>query len=244
MRADLVEAQAGIDWAFSNLLSFEARLQKWLNINVNIEIRDIPPPSTHNPIVATEKELLPSAFSVEAGAYINAIRSSLDILAMTLVRRHGLALPEDKVSFPFFRSELIFGTQKGGPLLQQLPDKERAIIEALKPYPEGNPALWTLHYLDIVRKHRHLLDVQIKPIHLSIAGNLKQEDFIPLATGTIRVNEETVLGLLRKGVPGATFRSTFYVAITEEGYAHRKPVLATLIHFAEVASQVIKLFDE
>ena len=63
---------------------------------------------------------MPLAFSVEAGAYINAIRSSLDILAMALVRRHGLAIPEDKVSFPFFRTEEAFRKQRGGPLLQQL----------------------------------------------------------------------------------------------------------------------------
>jgi hypothetical protein len=83
MRADLLEAQASVDWAVEQLLPFHQRLEA----NVVIEIRDVPPPATHNPIVAVERELLPISFSVEAGAYINAIRSSLDILAMALVRR-------------------------------------------------------------------------------------------------------------------------------------------------------------
>jgi hypothetical protein len=81
MSGDLVEAQASVDWTFDQLQPFDQRLEAWLEANVVIEVRDLPPPATHNPIVALEKELLPIAFSVEAGAYINAIRSSLDILA-------------------------------------------------------------------------------------------------------------------------------------------------------------------
>ena len=89
MRADLLEAQASADWVWGQLPLLDQRVEAWLAANVTIEIRDVPPPATHNPIVALEREILPIAFSVEVGAYINAIRSSLDILAMALVRRHG-----------------------------------------------------------------------------------------------------------------------------------------------------------
>jgi hypothetical protein len=243
MRSDLLEAQASIDWPSSQFLPFHARLDEWLNANVRIEIRDVSPPATHNPIVAVETELLPLAFSVEAGAYINAIRSSLDILAMALVRRHRVEIDERKVQFPIFWSEHAFTKESGGPLLQRLPDAERSIIEALKPYPEGNAALWTLHHLDIVRKHRRLLDVRIQPIHMSMEGALKPGDFEPLATGTIQANDETVLGLLRKGVPEPAIRSSFYVALTEPGYVGRKPILAALIHLADVAANIISRFD-
>ena len=239
MRPDLIEATASIDWPSSQFLPLHTRLEKWLAANVRIEIGDVPPPATHNPIVAVEKELLPLAFSVEAGAYINAVRSSLDILAMALVRRYDLEIAEDKVSFPIFKSEAAFRQKEGGQLVQRLPARERAIIEALKPYPEGNPALWTLHHLDIVRKHRRLLDVRIRPIHMSMEGALKPGDFEPLAIGFTPLRH----WLLRKGVPEPNFRSSFYVALSEEGYAARKPVLATLVHLAEVARGVIDLFD-
>jgi hypothetical protein len=243
MRADLLEAYASIDWPSSQFLNFDSRLEAWLKDSVHIEIRDVPLPATHNPIVAVEKELLPLTFSVEAGAYINAIRSSLDILAMVLVRRHGLAIPEDKVSFPFFRSREVFEKQKGGLILQHLPATERALIEDLKPYPEGNPDLWALHRLDILRKHQRLLDVRIQPIHISMAGSLEPDDFVPLATGTIQVNDETVVGLLRKGVPKPAFQSRFYVALSEQAYLKRRPVLATLVHLSDAARGVIGLFD-
>jgi hypothetical protein len=74
-------------------------------------------------------------------------------------------------------------------------------------------------------------------------GTLKPGDFVPLATGTIQVNDETVLGLLRRGVPEPAIRSSFYVALTEPGYVGRKPILATLIHLTDVATDVISRFD-
>jgi hypothetical protein len=243
MRADLLEARASIEWPSSQFLPFHARLEEWLKTNVRIEIRDNDPPATHNRIVAVEREFLPLAFSVEAGAYINAIRSSLDILAMALVRRYNLAIEEHRVEFPIFRSEALFMEKNGGPLLQRLPDRERAVIQALKPYPEGNPALWTLHHLDIVRKHRRLLDVHPQPIHVWLEGTLKPGDFKPLATGTIKANEETVLGLLRKGAPEPAVRSSFYAALAEPGYIGRKPILATLSKLADIATEVINRFD-
>jgi len=243
MQADLFEAKASVAWVFSQLQPFDERLAEWLKVSVKIKIRDVPPPATHNPIVAVETELLPFAYNVEAGAYINTIRSSLDILAMALVRRHSLEIAEDRVSFPIFRSEEAFTKQNGGTLLQLLPESDRAIIVSQKPYPEGNPALWALHHLDIVRKHRRLLDIHIQPIHLSMVGTLTADDFTPLATGPFQVNEETVLGLIRKGVPEPAMQSRFFVAMNEAGYVYRKPVIATLAHLADAAGGVIALFD-
>jgi hypothetical protein len=159
MRADLLEAQGSVDWVWGQLPLLSQRLEAWLEANVTIEIRDVPPPATHNPVVAIEKEILPIAFSVEAGAYINAMRSSLDILAMALVRRHGLPIEEHRVYFPIADSEEALIKKGGAPLLQQLPEEDRVKLFSLKPYRKGNAALWALHHLDIVRKHRRLLDV-------------------------------------------------------------------------------------
>jgi hypothetical protein len=37
MRADLLEAQASIDWPFSQFLNFDGRLEGWLKDSVRIE---------------------------------------------------------------------------------------------------------------------------------------------------------------------------------------------------------------
>jgi hypothetical protein len=243
MRADLLEAQATVDWVWGQLSPLSQRLEAWLEANVTIEIRDVPPPATHNPLVALEKELLPIAFSVEAGAYINTIRSSFDILAMALVRRYGLPIDESRVYFPIAESEDALVKKGGAPLLQHLPEEDRAKLLSLKPYCGGNTALWALHHLDIVRKHRRLLDVQIRPIHLSMSGPLKFSDFESLHGEPFQVGSETVIGLIRKGVPSPAMQLRFYVAINEPGTIQRRPVLATLAYLADTASGAIKLFD-
>ncbi len=87
MRADLLDALASVDWAESKLPAFEARLEAWLDGNIDITVVDNPSPATHDSVVAREKGFLQLELGVEAGAYINAIRSSLDILACAIGKR-------------------------------------------------------------------------------------------------------------------------------------------------------------
>jgi hypothetical protein len=112
----------------------------------------------------------------------------------------------EKVQFPVARSAEHFANGKylGKEFVAALPPDARRVIDDLKPYFGGNESLWTLHQLDIKRKHRALLDVQVRPLRLTMAGaNISPTDFVPInnETGWLPVNEKTVLGLLRKGVP-------------------------------------------
>ena len=92
MQDDLLHAKAAVDWAVAQFPAFQARLDAWLNANVNVSIKKSPPDVPNNVVVATEKETLPLAFQVEAGAYINTIRSSLDIFGCYTCRA---PLPSD-----------------------------------------------------------------------------------------------------------------------------------------------------
>src|SRR5260370_38287005 len=106
-------------------------------------------------------------------------------------------------------------------------------MEYLKPYQGGNHALWALHHLDIVRKHRRLLNARLNPIHMSIKGTLAEGDFTPLGgDGSIQVGAETVLGMIKKGVPPLAVHTTFYVGIDDEGFAARTPAIAVLAQLA------------
>jgi len=243
MRDDLLDAQASVDWAETQLKPFAERIESWLGLNVDIRIEDTPPPATHNVIVAVEKAFLPRSFNVEFGAYVNAIRSSLDILATALANRYGVCKPEDAY-FPVVNSQAIFasGRYKGSKLVNGLPSTERMVIESLKPYKGGNEPLFTLHHLDVIRKHRRLIDVDILPTSLSIGGR-ERIDFVPVAIGSFRVNEKTILGLLPKGGPNYKFKFVPRIALSEPGSAESKQIIASLRQFASLASSIIKLFD-
>jgi hypothetical protein len=246
MRSDLLEAQACVDWPMSQLADLSKRLKEWLDRGVTIELKELPPPNDQNLIIAIENELLPLHFQAEVGAYINSIRSSLDVLAMVLVQRHNMQIPEHRVFFPIAKSKAEFERAGGNAqnFIAGLPTLERQLMEHLQPYQGGNEALWALHHLDIVRKHRRLLNAKLNPIHMSLQGTLKEGDFTRLGgTGSIQVGAETVLGMLKKGVPPLAVHTTFYVGIDEQGFAARKPAIAVLSQLVTAATYAIKLFD-
>jgi hypothetical protein len=220
----------------------------WLESNVDIAIRETDTNTTHNVLVAVEKELLPRSFNVEAGAYINTIRTSLDLLATALAYRHN-QVGADDAYFPVATSAAKFlaGQYKGAKFVKRLPVTERQIIESLKPYEGGNDALWLLHHLDIVRKHRRLLDVSLMPQRLSAVGAAETVfAFVPVATGYVRVSAygETILGLLPKGRPKPNFKLAASVLIDEPGMAGAaKPLVEMLNDFASLANSIIRRFD-
>jgi hypothetical protein len=247
MRPDLLEAQACVDWPMSRLPGLSKRLDEWLERGVTIETKELPPPADSNLLVAVENELLPLHFQAEVGAYINSIRSSLDVLAMVLVKRHDLQIREDRVFFPILKSKEDFERKDSGAqkFLEGLPALDRRLMDHLKPYQGGNDALWALHHLDIVRKHRRLLNARLRPIHMSIQGPLAEGDFTPLGgEGSIQVGAETVLGMIRKGLRPLSVYTQFYVGIDEDGFAARKPAQAVLVQLANAATYAIKLFDD
>jgi hypothetical protein len=94
----------------------------------------------------------------------------------------------------------------------------------------------------VERGDRSMLDVRIEPLHMYMTGSLKEGDFQPLATGTIQVNEETVLGLLRKGVSELSVRSSFYVGLSERAQ-WRMPVATAIERFMFTAGGIIAQFD-
>lgn len=236
MRADLLHAQASVHWAVAQFESLERRINSWIHLNVSASIEETDPPETHDSIVAIEKEPLPLGFHVEVGAYINAIRSSLDLLASALAERHGVSKPEDAY-FPVASGAAAFaaGNYKGAKFVKGLPATERSIIECLKPYKGGDKLLWPLHQLDIMRKHRRLIGVEPTPVFFRISGVSVQ----PIANGWIRAQDKTVLARISKGAPKPQITHSFSVTIDEPGLADRKPLIAALDDFAFLAESII-----
>ena len=248
MRDDLLPALASVDWAESNLPAFKARIDTWLNSNVHLVPREQPPDVPNDVLVAEEKAPLPLAFQVEAGAYINAVRSSLDILMSTLAQRHCQTLI-DKAYFPsaFSEEHWIKRNFKGAELIKALPAKETGIIEQLNPYKGGNELLYALHNLDIVRKHVRLLTTEIRPRHMTVSGwGDVTNNFTFLSTGFLRSgagDTETVIGLLAKGAEKPKIKLAMQVSLSETLYLPHREVITTIRQFANLARTIIRDFD-
>lgn len=245
MRPDLSEAVASVEWAVANFPALGQRLNDWLRGNVEVGPKEMPLPETHNRIIALQKAALPLAFSVEVGAYINALRTSLDLLATAMAYHYGVPRPDDAY-FPVARSEVAFQTRdfKGQKFIAALPESERRLFEALKPYQGGNAGLWMLHQLDILRKHRRLLSVEIRPVAIYMTNNAPlPEDVTFLPVGRLNVNEETVIALVRKGAPDYEMKFPAHIALSEPELVGRKPLSAVLNYLAGQCFGVIALFQ-
>jgi hypothetical protein len=246
MRADLLPAQASIDWAVAQFPSFRDRIHSWLHKNIYVAIENPDPNVPNDVVVAVEKEPFPLSFMVEAGAYINAIRSSLDILAYALAVRHGVPKPDD-CYFPVATSEKVFlsGGYKGAEFVKGLPQDERAKIESLKPYQGGNNLLWAIHRLDIVRKHKRLIEPAIRPQTIVVSGwGLDLSNMFTPIGAHVSVHDKTVLGFLAKARrDDPKIDCTPFVAFNEPNLLGHQPVIAALREFASLANSIIALFD-
>jgi hypothetical protein len=244
VRDDLLDAQACIDWTTDRLPALEERINSWLELNVVVEVEDAGP---SNVLVAAQRDELPRSLNVEIGAYLNIIRSSLDLLASTLAARYNICAPEDAY-FPISKSETAFRAPGGKPahFVSALPPIERSRLEALKPYQGGNADLWSLHRLDIMRKHRRLLTVVAEPDFFSVEGPGIHRYFTPVATGFMRADNvserKVVLGLMAKDAPPYGMKFAPYVAFDEDAITSRKRVVRALQDFATLATSIVELF--
>ena len=208
-KPDLAYAHASIDWAERQISPFESKLGVWLKDNVVVELRDN---DVNFILFLIEKEWLPLSFSVEVGAYINALRSSLDILATALALRHGVE-PNRKIYFPIKRSLEDFAKDE---FVNKMPNEVRRALAQLKPYDGGNQALYELHQMDVTRKHSRLLEVVVRPQTIKISGWGKAARFTP-AAHPVSANGETLLGFVEKGSETPTIEIEPCVAISERG---------------------------
>ena len=225
--------------------ALEARINSWLNLNVVVEVEDAGP---SNVLVAVQRDELPRSLNVEIGAYLNTIRSSLDILASSLAARYRICAAEDAY-FPISKSEAAFRDPRGraAQFVTGLPSAEQASLDALKPYQGGNADLWSLHRLDIMRKHRRLLTVVSEPDFFSVEGPGIHRYFTPPATGFMRADNasewKVLLGLMAKDAPPYGMKFAPYIAFYEDAITDRKRVVRVLRDFTALAASIIKLFD-
>lgn len=248
MRHDLLEAQASVNWAASNFPAFQNKLQTWLDENISVGIKELDNTTPNNLIIATQKNNLPLEFNAEFGAYANAMRSALDLIAMALANRHGIA-PTKNICFPVANSQADFLAGKGfkgNEFVKTLPTTERTLLEKLSPYKGGNQDIWLLHKLDIVRKHYRLLAVKPQPARINIVGSFRRDDLKPInsSDGFLTLGEETVLFLISKTVVDPlklNFSAEVFVREPDEGF--RAPVMVALNNWATIVNKVIKTFD-
>lgn len=241
MRADLLDAQAAVDWAVAQLPKMQERVINWR--------RSKPHSFTIDSETEPGKKLyrfrdirpLDPVVNVEAGIIIHSIRSSLDVLACALAARNGYP-GSRSTHFPNAKSAADFSDPKSGPMkhikrLRQ--DDQTVIIEDLRPYPGGNDTLCLLHELDLTRKHRRLLKTFVSPRGVFLGG---LQD-APYSVHQVDFDEEAVFISTPDSAPDGNPSVSLHVTLDEGYLAQGDDLSAPIREFARTAAAIIKLFD-
>jgi hypothetical protein len=99
---------------------------------------------------------IPAQFSAIIGDALQNFRTALDYSVNQMVRAAG-NIPDSSTAFPIASSAEKYTEEFFGRKINGLRQEAKELIHSLKPYQGGNEALWRLHYLNNIDKHRLLL---------------------------------------------------------------------------------------
>jgi hypothetical protein len=247
MRDDLLAAQAAVDWAVAEIPRIQSGFLEWQQKNQYPVVQEPHPDGGGDAAVVYDKSL-PLIYNAWAGAIVNSLRSSLDLLAAALAYRNGKK-PNPQRHFPIFDSLNSFIDPLTGidgvERKKWLSDSERTAIKALRPYKGGDDTIWPLHELDILRKHERLISADpeiggyfMMGRHIVVSG----------AKAIQRLENKTILRRLAPGeVLNASQGNTLlavHIMLNEAplGIANEEAI-TTLRRFAKRCDEIISLFD-
>ncbi len=169
-----------------------------------------------------------------AGDVIHNLRSALDHLAWELAKwSTGAPKKPRKCCFPIGWSlDNYKEIKKSGAVAGMSPEAKK-LIDGLNPYKGGNPALWRIHYLDIVDKHHHLLFAGYR-IQFSDTG-------LPGNVGIVNDEPTYFVGLFDDDFQGEN-QSPFQPAPPEFEASDVKPLIPALHELLVFTEDLIKNF--
>jgi hypothetical protein len=246
MKGDLLGAQITLDWAIAQIDIIRSRIFDWRDSRPYVAVPEADAKPGYDLIKAHVTSEMPPIINAEAGAILNMLRSSLDILAVALAERNGHVRPKDTY-FPIAASTDAFfkgadGRSPAVEKIRRLADADRAVIESLQPYKGGNDLLYSLHHLDVMRKHQRLLgvDPKMRRFNLMRWGHNHAPPEYLFAGGPLK--DGTPLCRIASGTD-ADLNLTVEVCFRETAFAKGRPVIFVLREFAAAVGDIIKRFD-
>jgi hypothetical protein len=238
MRNDLLDAQAAVDWAISDIPILERKIKLWRDNHPYSLVGDLNSQPGKKIIRLSNVKPIPAIIAAEAGIIIHSIRSSLDILTVTLAERNGAICPTDTY-FPIWNDANSFNNLMDpvGKKIKRLSTSDQAIIKNLKPYKGVNNHIAILHELDLTRKHRRLLSVSNALDCVLISNNVV---FTPVWEG---FNNNAIVAIGPIDASERDITLDLEVRFTKPGIISFKPIIKVLNDFASLAISIIKLFD-
>jgi hypothetical protein len=194
-------------------------------------------------------ENVPALWSAQIGDIVHNLASALDGLATSLVVSKGFTseVEMQETYFPISGSEVDLSKPKSLKFFARVgPEVEKA-IRAMEPYRGGKgDALWRLHRLDIIDKHRTIIAVgaNLSEINFDIPAMVKLPDKVitrPFPAFPLKDGDELFRTVFFEEHFDAKAHFSFGVAFNETKVVDREPVIPTLRSFIEVVDQIVEM---
>lgn len=189
-------------------------------------------------------ETLPAHVPLIIGDAVHNLRSSLDFLACSLVERAGKST--NNVYFPFAKSQTELSTAiRNRNIYKAGQDVVQIIRDEIRPYKTGNHALWALHKLDVIDKHKLIIPlidiVEIKNVVAIDERNNQVHISSIKASGPNKTMNLVSMGRVVKFEhdPNATFGIFFQPGQLFEG----EPVVSVLNHLSQMVLGIVNRFE-
>ena len=237
---DLTGAASKIDRAKKHIEDFDRDRIAFLSSDPYVVVPQFDAEETVTKYVLGPLPPIPADLKLIAGDAAHNLRIALDYLANELVRAAGF--PTKNVYFPICESLEKYEADSDGKT-KGMPESAKKWIAGRQPYGGGDDALWGLHRLDIIDKHRLLIAVstRIGKFHVNLTPTPTEMTFLGMS-GSLQ--EGDVLGVLpgkREAHEHMDF--TFDIAFGEPEVFAGKPVVRTLVKLAWVVESIISHFD-
>ena len=162
MPGDLTGVDLKIKRAKVHFADLEALWRGFLKAHPYEWVRENDPQTGESGLRLKQAQPLPLCVPVLAGDLIHNLRSALDQLVWQLVKANGGEPEENPSAHSFTVWDLEAKCQTGFPGGAAGVSKAALkFLKGLKPYKGGNDALWAIHYLDIVDKHRMMVTTAV-----------------------------------------------------------------------------------
>lgn len=199
-----------------------------------------------------EHEPLPHIVPIIAGDALHSLRSALDHLYALLVNVHGYATDRSD-QFPIYDAAKAYKDAGPGIVARVGPNALR-LLDSLEPYKGGCDAIWRLHRLNIIDKHRALMTVGVTGQGRRLLKDMPEES--TTLTGeradplTIAMPLPPLLkhgDILDRDIPhekaGDEVNLTVEIALNEPGVVEAEPLVQTLDGMLEVTKRVVDVMS-
>jgi hypothetical protein len=241
-------AKAKTDRAEEHLEEIDAQLRIFFNRKPYELFSEIEAETGDKVYRVRMRENIPQHISLVAGDVIHNARSALDLMYCALVGANGKTVAESD-AFPVSKSAQQFNA-RSAEIRRRIGQDAANVLQVIEPYKGGDgEAIWRLHRLDIVDKHRLLLatgmciPVVRGPFYLfGRSGEVIAAQRFPEPWWEDTIKDGAEISRIK---PHPDFEGrdqpnvTFDVALSEPEIAKVEPLIETLTALLQEANRVI-----